>query len=173
MRGGLLGGFQHPAHQVCAPRAPPAPGRGPAGGEAAAWLLCSALKRGIPRGLRGLGHHIQALLLLPALQLLEERGSWSPQFPAGGAGGGRRRDRAWGCSLGLPCSGAFRSGQPGLCADMGGDGGWQVTVGAWPVLRTRIQGQVGVVGNIHHLRHLSSARLKMTSPGAATGLLAN
>ena len=58
--------------------------------------LCSALKRGVPRGLHGLGHHIQALLLLPALQLLEERGSWSPQFPARGAGGGKRRDRAWG-----------------------------------------------------------------------------
>lgn len=40
--------------------------------------LCSPLKRGVLRSLQGLGHHVQALLLLPALQFLEERGSRSP-----------------------------------------------------------------------------------------------
>ena len=105
--------------------------------------LCSPLKHGVLRGLQGLGHHVQALLLLPALQFLEERGSRSP-VSCWGCRWGRRRDRAWRRSPGLPRLGAFCSGQPGLCADMGG--GWGVTAGAWPILWTRIQGQLGVVG---------------------------
>ena len=99
--------------------------------------LCSPLKHGVLRGLQGLGHHVQALLLLPALQFLEERGSRSP-VSCWRCRWGRRRDRAWRRSPGLPRLGAFCSGQPGLCADMCRGWGLQRAPGLYSGLEFKV-----------------------------------
>lgn len=116
------GGGMGPLLAFSTPGTPPAPGKGWAGGVTAAplCLLGRGSEAWRPAQPPRPCHHIRALPLLLALQLPEERGPRSPQFPARGVGCGQeKRQSWWGCSPGLPCSGAFRSGQPGLCAAAG------------------------------------------------------
>ena len=67
-----------------------------------------------------------ASVITHRLSFFQLRSSWRNEglgvlsFLPGVQVGAGEETELGGCSLGLPCTGAFRSGQPGLYADMGG-----------------------------------------------------
>ena len=143
-RGRLLGGFQHLAHHVCTPRAPLASGRGPAGGESAARLplLASETWRAAqpprPRSPRT-GSPSPSGSAIPGRTRVSES-----CFLLGVPVGAREETELGGALQGSPSLGPSAVGSRDSVLIWAGGGG--VTVGAWPVLGTRIQGQLGVVG---------------------------